>query len=463
MRNLSGVPDKKLDGMILTTDQKAVMEAAGTGHNVCILGSPGTGKTTVIAELVKRCKKEGKNVVICTPTAAAASLVNGLTIHRAFGFPARPLITPKQKKPMERTTKALRSADVVIIDEISMVRVEQFEAVVASLKKAAISAGREEIKDIQIIVSGDFYQLPPVITKADREILEAYYGREITYGFAFDSNVWNGCNFDYVMLRKVVRQEDAEFIRNLDLLRIGDLRCIPYFNTYSSAERKEDAISLFPYRWQADAENRRRLKEVSGREYIVRAEYSGEASAQDLAGVEDELHIKEGAKIVFTANDQNGACLDLLYPVRKQRKWESLYVNGSIGVIHSISADEDGKVESMEIYAGGYWFTLYRQEFRVYDLAVRKGKIGTTTKGSYRQFPIKLAYASTIHKSQGKTYDSAVIDPQGFMPGQLYVVISRCRRIEDIYFTRPIEEKDILVNEEVKAFYQGVEDFQSKK
>lgn len=172
----------------LTTDQQKALDAVSSGRNVFITGGAGTGKSYLLRAIVYSLMSAGKNVVVCAPTGIAATNVGGMTIHTTFNFNSSALIQPKRKKPIQRVTSPIKGADVIIIDEISMCRLDVFEAVVSSIMKAESVSGIHK----QIVVMGDFYQLPPVIDggQFDRQILTDYYGPSLGHGYAFQTSAY---------------------------------------------------------------------------------------------------------------------------------------------------------------------------------------------------------------------------------------------------------------------------------
>ena len=192
--------------------------------------------------------------MVVAPTGAAAVLIKGATIHRAFGIPSGACINEKTMKIMVRTTEALRNADVVIIDEVSMCRMDLFDSVCASLDKAEEKSGKHK----QLIVFGDFFQLPPVLTenRGERKLLERYYNRPVENAFAFQSDTWLRMNFYPIVLTEVIRQGDATTVALLKKARVGDTSCIHYFNNHSSSIGFLNGIYLTGTKDEAERRNR---------------------------------------------------------------------------------------------------------------------------------------------------------------------------------------------------------------
>lgn len=215
----------------LNSDQRAALVAMERGDNVFITGCGGTGKSVVIREFVE---KTEKNVVVCAPTGKAAINVGGITVHKLILPPARlvaPYMTPSDDNEL------MDAADVIVVDEVSMLRIDTFEYLVRTMRASEERTGRSK----QLVVIGDMYQLPPVITTSDRELIQTYWG-DVGEAFAFRSKEWKDCNFTNIVLRKQMRQSDEEYIHNLELLRMGNTACIDFFNNKTSKHRMDAVL-----------------------------------------------------------------------------------------------------------------------------------------------------------------------------------------------------------------------------
>ncbi len=441
----------------LTSGQLDAIEAIRNEENVFIYGAAGTGKTFLLDIIIEELRQARKNIVVCAMMGRVASDIGGATIHSVFNFDIGPAFT-KKGEPFRHAPKVILEADVIIIDEISMVRRDLFEAIVASIDKANHSPDRTKEKNIQLVVLGDFFQLPPVITDIERVALETRYGHKVGKGFAFTSPTWGRCEFKNIELTEVIRQTDATFIKNLSKLRIGDTSCIDYFNSKCyGGEKIEDAISLYPYAKAAQRENRRRLDALNGDVLLSRIYEYG--NVYDFSDNNDEyMYIKEGAKVLITCNQTSNDYVELISANNSKGTPRSgLYHNGDIGtVLKIVRGNGDPLQDMVYININGKVIGFKQHKFKDVEYTVRKGKIGKTTKEVYFQFPLVLAYAITIHRSQGMTLSAVNIDPRSFDVGQTYVAMSRCKDVDNIHLIHPLREEDVMVNKDVKAFMESL-------
>lgn len=403
---------------MLTKDQQRAFDACVSGKNVFLTGEAGTGKSFVIEKVMEELKN--KKILVCAPTGIAATNVGGTTIHKLLGL-KEGAYSPEKKKIITRAKSKdnpLRLADVVIVDEISMCRIDLFDSLVLSLKK---------YKKKQLIVVGDFCQLPPVLSEDERAALEAIYGRPIRSGYAFESEYWTG--FTSIALKEIMRQNDPEFIQNLNLARHGKSECIEYFNSHAAKEEVENGIFLSGRNKDVSDRNKEELDKLPGKEYVFKAKKVGERVAS-LA--EEELKLKIGAKVMFLVNTDD-------------------YVNGDTGEVVKISDNAiwvktKGQVVEVKKYT---W-----QSF-VYKVKGEKDKeeIEKVPVGTIKQFPLKLAYAITIHKSQGQTFDAVNLNPECWDSGQLYCALSRVRDIKKMWLSQEIRPEFLVTDEAVQIFY----------
>lgn len=437
----------------LTHDQQKALDAVKSGRNVFITGGAGTGKSYLLRAIVYSLMSAGKNVIVCAPTGIAAANVGGMTIHATFNFNSNALIQPKRKKPIQRVTSPIKGADVVIIDEISMCRLDVFEAVVASIMKAETVSGIHK----QLVVMGDFYQLPPVINggQFDRQILTDYYGSSLGHGYAFQTPAWNDCHFLPVVLTQTVRQSDPTFAHNLNLLRVGDSRCIPYFNTQSSPLKIPGAVGIYAFNANVSAVNDAMIASLPGNEYINHTVLYGSITENDLRVIPESLKLKVGARIMMTANDLPDPYNRFISSANLRQ-----YYNGTVGTIKDIQTDTKEQITSVKVDTGSAQFYVHPEEFQLfaYHYDSVKKSLSRIGIGGYRQFPMKLAYAVTMHKGQGQTVDAANIDPYCTNPGQCYVAMSRVRDIRRMHLLQPLEASMIYVDPVVQAFYANLKD-----
>jgi ATP-dependent exoDNAse (exonuclease V) alpha subunit len=403
------------------------------GRNVFITGDAGTGKSYVLNKFIDWCHQEDKNVIVTAPTGIAALNIDGSTLHRAFKAPIGPLV-----QPLRSLSGILKDADILIIDEISMCRIDLFEFAI----KQVIKVNAMRVKDpngkpmIQIVLSGDFFQLPPVIVDTEREVLNKYFGRDIGYGYAFQSELWEQCNFVNIVLNEVVRQNDKEFMQALNKARLGDKSCITYFQKYSSRYEIKDAILLCGTNKKAKEKNDQELSLINEKEYCFESFVEGEVKSSDKV-TEDELRLKVGARVMTLVNDQ-----------------EDRYKNGSFGTITQI--DSKSSTVYVQIDSGvKVAIEPYTWEIKGYSTD-SKGKLEKNTIGTFTQLPLKLAYAITIHKSQGQTYDKVNVNPYCWDYGQLYVALSRCKTINKMHLTQYIKPDFLKASPEVIKFYNSL-------
>ena len=433
----------------LTFDQQVAYNIIMSGVNTFVTGGAGVGKTHLLRCVIAGLEEAGKNVLVCAPTGAAAAHIGGITVHRAFGLPAGPCLTPKGSKIVARTTDALRAADVVITDEVSMVRLDMMDAIKASLDKIQSKYS----KHIQLVVVGDFYQLPPVVTDNERRVLDEHYGQSIRRAYAFLSPAWAALDFRPVLLGQVMRQQDPTYADILNRLRIGDPTVIDYINTHSAPKPIEGAIQLYPYNSQVERANAKALDQIRDPMLaVIPVITDGDVPPGECEPV---LKLKRDARVLITANDTgrdayivvgDGCCTDRNKP---------LYYNGSTGRIMDIYRRPGSTaVEALLIRLdNGPVMCMDRHCYPVYDYAVVDGRLVRNTIGHYYQFPVVLAYAMSIHRAQGQTYDAYNVEPANYIPGLLYVALSRGRAIDKVHIKRWLHPADIVVDEDVQALY----------
>jgi ATP-dependent DNA helicase PIF1 len=413
---------KKKPEIKLTESQKEALEALESGKNIFLTGEAGTGKSYLLRHFVTKLKD--KNVLLTAPTGIASLNIGGATLHRTFRLP---IDVVSIKEDWIDVPDVVRSADILIVDEISMCRIDIFERVLKTIKKA-------NRQDMQIVLVGDFFQLPPVVgkEKEEKKIFKEFYGDKV---FPFESELWTEFNFVTKKLKEVVRQSDLEFIENLNKARYGDKSCISYFNELEN-EKTESPIEVCPTNKQADFINNTKLRLIDdyreqtyrAREEIYRKNFR--LGAGDKV-VPDNLTIKREAKVIL--------CVNLA---------EKGVFNGQIGVVKdfddtSVLVDFDGKMVEIERYE---WVV------KGYE-ADEDGKPYLVDLASYRQIPLKLAFAITIHKAQGQTFKSAVIHPDTWLAGQLYVALSRVADSKGLYLSKQIAQKNLIADQKVLDFY----------
>lgn len=444
----------------MTPSQARALKAMIRGENVFLTGEGGTGKSYVIRTFLEYCREAEINVLATAHTGLAAQNIAGTTLTKAFGLPTSgPALANKTRG---RASDILMNTDVVIIDEISMCRIDHFELILRKInnvnqKRAETKAEIEEglqlnlgqrIKPIQIILVGDFFQLPPIMRKADKKTLEELqYHEDIGYGFPFQSNMWHtysGTGFRTRRLTEVVRQDDPEFVTNLNMARIGNESCINYFNERALREPIPGAIWLFSNNAAANARNEDELDKIDEPEIRFYADVEGHLT-QSEKPMEDVIVLKKSARVMFTKNGDG-------------------YVNGQFGEITYI----DPQRVTVKLDSSGKEITVGKDRWVIEESYVKetKDEDGYIKKtfakheiGAFMQIPLRLAYAITIHKSQGQTYEAVNLDPASFEVGMLYVALSRVKAIEGLYLDNEIQPEDLKVSVEAMRFDKRPSDY----
>lgn len=410
---------------------KQISTAVTGNKNLFITGPAGTGKTFLLNKIIEEETKKGKSLLLCAPTGIAAINIGGETLHKVFHIPVPAFEAPsfaKNKKGAITTAqlKIIAAADVLIIDEISMCRNDVFSFVIKVLRKAEKLKGSK----IRIIVCGDFNQLPPVVKKSEEKLFKKF-GFHIS-GYPFTTKEWETCKFKVIELKDVKRQENIEFIENLNNIRAGIniKEAITYFNTFVNKKiNEENAIYVCGTNVKANEINKEYLDSISGDLKVLQAEKNGRGT---VGIVEDILLVKENAKIIFTTNDVQGK-----------------YKNGTFGVIKRVFDDYViVEIDGKDIFVKPY-------EYKIYNYSVNKNALVKKEIGCAIQYPFKIGKAITIHKSQGQTFDNVILSPEIFANGQLYVALSRVRTPEGLSLLSEINENNIISNSIVEDFIKN--------
>jgi len=408
-----------------------------TNQALFLTGKAGTGKTTFLQYVKQHIQK---NYAVVAPTAVAALNAGGVTIHSFFQVPRGPLLSVEHTKEVNRFSyslekfKLLQHLELLIIDEISMVRVDlldYIDQVLRYVKGTYLPFG-----GIQLLMVGDLYQLPPVYEK-EWPVLKAYYSSP----FFFDSNVIKKSNLLTIELTQIFRQSDPVFIGILNEIRSGqismDILRVLNERYEPGAVDPDDQITLTTHNPLVAEINQRRLAELTGEAFTFRATVSGEFP-RDAYPAEDVLLLKNGAQVMFIKNDSTGK--KEFYNGRKAKVTD-------ISNQHIRVTFDDDHTE----------FTLMPETWHYlkYSLNQDEGKIAENSAGSFTQYPIKLAWAITIHKSQGLTFDKVIINVgDAFAHGQTYVALSRCRTLEGITLQAPVRQENLMMSRDVIGFME---------
>ena len=386
----------------LTESQRRAEELLMQGDNILLLGKPGTGKTVFLRYIINKYEADGKTVLATGSTGLAASnFEGGRTIHSVTKFWA---CGKDYEYDYDECAEALIGIDLLIVDEVSTLNRFILRHLVMCLCKLE--------KMPQIIFSGDFFQLPPVRSKL----------------YPFQTNVWPGFHFKPCILTEVVRQSDPEFIAMLEKAMYGDTSCIDYFNRATSKTHINSAITICATSRKVEEINRSVLNKIPGEEAVFTV--SGHVDEADFTdfGADRILVIKEKMRVMTLANSSDGD-----------------YRNGSLGRVIKIGLSsivlrmDNGNIT----YIRPKSYTLPNKDKSKEDVYVY-------------QYPLRPAYAITIHKSQGQTFNAVNIDASGcWEAGQLYVALSRARDIKNVYLNAPITEGNLKTDPRVIAYYES--------
>lgn len=425
-----------------------------TRQSLFLTGKAGTGKSTFLRYI---CQNTKKKHVILAPTGIAAINAGGSTLHSFFKLPFHPLLPDDPNLSLQKGrihdffkyTKAhrklLEEIELVIIDEISMVRADIIDAVDRILRVYSHNL-REPFGGKQILLVGDVFQLEPVVKTDEREILNRFYPTP----YFFSARVFSLIDLVSIELQKVYRQSDPVFVGVLDRIRnntVGatDLQLLNRRYGVSIEQSEEDMyITLATRRDQVDHINERKLNELPGDAITLSGEIRGDFPESSLP-TSQELVLKTGAQVIFIKND-----------------FEKRWVNGTIGVISGMDLETD---TLYVITDNGKECDVKRESWRNirYTYNEEKKEIEEEELGTFTQYPLRLAWAITVHKSQGLTFSRAVIDFTGgvFAGGQTYVALSRCTSLEGIQLKKPVNRADVFVRPEITQFAQRFNDQQA--
>lgn len=415
------------------------IELVMEGKSLFITGKAGTGKTQLLKEIVSRLEAKKRYVAVTAPTGIAAHNADGVTIHSFIHLPLSPYL-PGVKIPRlydlnEDEVRVVRQLQVLIIDEVSMVRCDMMDAADDILRHYRNS--KEPFGGVQVVMFGDLFQLMPVADEEEEEQLMEYY--ESLYFFG--SKVMEELDYAMLELKKIYRQDKRSFVRLLNKIRWGRINAVTqekldrlFHRNYKVSEGSHQII-LTTHNRKSKRINRQKLEAMEGQEWDYQAYTEGSFPSQEYP-TNFHLNLKVGARVMFLRNSDD-------------------YFNGMLGTVVAlgdesieVKADENGRI--IHVKRSTWDFNRYHLNTKTKELEVER-------VATFKQYPLKLAWAITIHKSQGLTFDEVVIDAgKAFAAGQVYVALSRCRRLDKIVLMSRITPKAVMMDQSVRGYLNSV-------
>ena len=415
------------------------IELVMEGKSLFITGKAGTGKTQLLKEIVSRLEAKKRYVAVTAPTGIAAHNADGVTLHSFLHLPLSPYL-PGVKIPRlydlnEDEVRVVRQLQVLIIDEVSMVRCDMMDAADDILRHYRNS--KEPFGGVQVVMFGDLFQLMPVADEEEEEQLMEYY--ESLYFFG--SKVMEELDYAMLELKKIYRQDKRSFVRLLNKIRWGRINAVTqekldrlFRRDYKVSEGSHQII-LTTHNRKSKRINRQKLEAMEGQEWDYQAYTEGSFPSQEYP-TNFHLNLKVGARVMFLRNSDD-------------------YFNGMLGTVVAlgdesieVKADENGRI--IHVKRSTWDFNRYHLNTKTKELEVER-------VATFKQYPLKLAWAITIHKSQGLTFDEVVIDAgKAFAAGQVYVALSRCRRLDKIVLMSRITPKAVMMDQSVRGYLNSV-------
>jgi ATP-dependent DNA helicase PIF1 len=446
-----------METVTLSSEQQALFDyIEGSENNIFVTGRAGTGKSTLLTYLIENTKKK---VAVCAPTGVAALNVGGVTIHSLFGFPFGILGTEDIGRHLNRRSREVLAAiDMLVIDEVSMVNADLMDTMSRAM---GIARGRRKLPfgGAQVVMFGDPYQLAPVPGNNEER---AYMAENYQSNWFFDAHVWREDSLERYELSEIFRQHDEHFKEILNAIRDGSCtqEMLDYINQCGNRfPPHDDVIRLATINESVNSVNRHRMSRLETKPKTFNAVFSAadEKAFGRTLPAEPVLELKIGAQVMFIKNDDSSTVKNpngtgLL------KRW----VNGTIGTVVDLPSSGGVVVEvDGETFDVGRstWEKVRYEIDEQFDEALGRVKevLVAVPLAEFQQIPLRLAWAVTVHKSQGQTYDEVVIDMGrgAFSPGQTYVALSRVRSLDGLYLTRAIRMSDIMVDADVLRFMGG--------
>jgi len=449
------------DFLFNNEEQTAFLNLQKEGKSIFLTGKAGTGKTTLLRYLITTLRSQNKKVAVLAPTGIAALQAGGVTIHSFFRLDTRTFMPEDRKvSPLDgKRLETLKALNVLIIDEISMVRADLLDAIDLCMRKSL--GNNTAFGGKQIVMVGDIFQIPPVVTDKDLPILEAFYDKKT---FFFASKVYKKLVHEIIELKQVYRQKDGYFMGMLDAIRIGEFtekqlqaineRYDPNFTP------QPHVIELTTTNALADTRNKQELAKINEHTHTFEAQAQGDFD-EKLYPTQKSLQLKIGTQVMFIKNHVSG-------------KW----ANGTIGKVvrfleiqpsqdydeseKDVLQDAENEVSEIIIEVlldnqETVFVNTTTWEKKIYEYNRETDDIEEKVLGTFTQYPLKLAWAITIHKSQGLTFEKVSVNfgYGAFAAGQAYVALSRCKTLEGLQMRTKIYKKDIIVDESVLQYYDN--------
>ncbi len=439
----------------LSTEQQNLFDyIEGSENNIFVTGRAGTGKSTLLSYLIDNTKKK---FAVCAPTGVAALNVGGVTIHSLFGFPFGILGTEDIGRHLNRRTREVLAAiDMLVIDEVSMVNADLMDTMSRAM---GIARGKRKLPfgGAQVVMFGDPYQLAPVPGNNEER---AYMAENYQSNWFFDAHVWREDSLERYELSEIFRQHDEHFKTILNAIRDGSCtqEMLDYINTCGNRfPPHDDVIRLATINESVNSVNRSRMARIESPAKRFDAVFSAadEKAFGRTLPAEPVVELKVGAQVMFIKNDDSSTKKGPTGPIKR-------WVNGTIGRVLELpsSGGVIVEVDGERLEVGRSTWEKVRYEIdEQFDEETGKVKevLIAVPLAEFQQIPLRLAWAVTVHKSQGQTYDEVVIDMGrgAFSPGQTYVALSRVRSLDGLYLTRAIKMSDVMVDQDVLRFMAG--------